>query len=104
MKWSDVQYRREDFESPAIERFTRCVRQTHVNGGIVIARFVAIDADVFDRAALDDLQGLDHLFTTFLNSPSVREAVGELTIHYTVLGELELRYTVPLGMEGELTH
>ena len=104
MVWEDVRYEHVDIVWPAIDRFLDAVRQTHVNGGAVLACFVASDPQAFDQAAHRDIQGLDHLFLTFLNADSVKAAVPELQIGDISADLLRLRYTVALGMEGELTH
>jgi hypothetical protein len=102
MQWADVEFRRETPSFPAMERFTACLSRSH--SGILFARLIATNLEMFDRTSIYAHGNLDNLFITLLNGPSVKAAVPELNIGSPSAKDLGFRYTVPLGMEGELTH
>jgi hypothetical protein len=74
-----------------------------VNGGAILGCFSPNNPKVFDGEVRNHFQG-GNVFITFLNSPSVKLSLPELDIESPSVELMALRSTVPLVMEGELTH
>ena len=104
MKWKDLEYRAIDIEESAVDLLLNTMRGLYINGGVIFKCFQPEDDAAFELVASTDLQGMDHIFLTFLSRRSVRKLVPELWPEEQGDQPPTFRYVSAFCMEGHLTH